>query len=122
MSLKLGAMAFTDDEETGLEIKLRRFLESRRPSMKDRHERDVFFRIEGQSVFIFELIKSALDPSGWIESPFAKSTGVKASGKWKIYWMRKDMKWHRHPIDPEVESFEEVLNVLDADQTGCFWG
>jgi hypothetical protein len=52
----------------------------------------------------------------------AKSTYVKTQGTWKVYWQRRDLKWHRYDPDPEVGSVEEFLAIVDRDECACFFG
>jgi len=40
----------------------------------------------------------------------AKTTYVKKSGLWKVYWQRADMKWHSYDPMPEVGSLEGVFS------------
>ncbi len=33
----------------------------------------------------------------WTETPVAKLKFIRSAGKWQLYWMRADMKWHEYP-------------------------
>jgi hypothetical protein len=57
-----------------------------------------------------------------MEHSVAKTTYVKSSGIWKIYWQRADLKWHCYEPDAEVQSLEEFLVVVERDERGCFYG
>lgn len=57
-----------------------------------------------------------------LESECIKMTFVRTKAVWQIYWMRADMKWHSYEPDSVVSSFDECLNVLKADEYGCFFG
>lgn len=61
-------------------------------------------------------------PEEKMESPIAKATHTKNQGIWKIYWQRADLKWHRYDLNPEVETPEEFLDIVDKDECACFWG
>jgi len=37
-----------------------------------------------------------------MEEPATKATYVRKTGRWKIYWMRADLKWHAYPTHPEA--------------------
>ena len=41
------------------------------------------------------------------ESLVAKATYVRARGVWRVFWQRRDLKWHSYEPQPEVESVEE---------------
>jgi hypothetical protein len=115
-------MAFTATEAADIESAMAEFLEKRRPPVKIRNKLDLAYRIEGQSVVIFEIRPFWRDPSHKIEEAVAKATYVRKSKRWKIYWQRADLKWHGYPPYPEAVFFEEFLAVVDEDENACFWG
>lgn len=98
------------------------YVEKIRPKPDIRDKVDISFKITGQSFEIFEIRPRWDDPSQKIEGSVAKATYVKGTKKWKLYWMRADMKWHRYEPFRESESIEEILKVIEQDQYGCFWG
>ncbi len=57
-----------------------------------------------------------------MEHPVAKATYVKTQGIWKVYWQRADLKWHGYEPDPEVETLQEFLAIVDRDEYACFFG
>jgi hypothetical protein len=65
---------------------------------------DLTFRIEKQSVEIFEIRRRFDDPLKTIESPIAKTTWVNTQKVWRIFWQRTDLKWHRYDPLPEVKT------------------
>ena len=70
----------------------------------------------------FEIRPRWDDPSEILEHDFAKSTFVKKSRSWIIYWLRQDLKWHSYVPVPEVASLEEFLAVVSEDKLVCFRG
>ncbi|WP_019627727.1 DUF3024 domain-containing protein [Thioalkalivibrio sp. AKL10] len=77
-------------------------MERRRPPAHLRDQVDLAYRIKGQSVLLFER-RPAWDDSGrTLEIPIAKTTLVKKSGAWKIFWLRSDLAWHRHDPKPDL--------------------
>jgi hypothetical protein len=115
-------MALSEFEIRRIEKIVGNYVERRRPPPHIRPELDIGYRVEGQSVLLFEMRPTWREPSTKIESPVAKFTYVKTSGIWKIYWMRADLKWHSYQPHPEVDDIEDFLKVVDADEYGCFWG
>ena len=102
-----------------------------RPPENIRHQVDVAYKIEGQSVYILELRphydfssdEFRIDTSREkMEIPVAKTTYVKAHNHWKIFWHRSDNKWHSYGEKPIVKSLKGFLKVIDEDKYGCFWG
>ena len=98
------------------------FLDRRRPPEHIRHQLDLNYKIDKQSVIIYELRPHWQDKEKIIESPVAKTTWVKAQSCWKIYWMRADLKWHSYAPDARVDTIEDFLKIVDEDKHGCFWG
>ena len=72
--------------------------------------------------FIFELPPQWNDPENIIEGSVAKATYVKSRKIWKLFWMRADLKWHSYKPFPTSTSIEKILEVIDKDTNGCFWG
>jgi hypothetical protein len=114
-------MAFSEIETKRYEKQVSAFVEKRRPPENIRDEVDIAFRIKGHSVEIFEIRPAFFKPSVKMEIPVAKTTYVKTQGVWKVYWQRRDLKWHGY--DPsEVRSLKKFLDLVDEDAWGCFWG
>lgn len=115
-------MEFTEDELQEYAAVLDAFLEKRRPPEPVRDRVDVDYRIEGQSVVIFEKRAAPFDPDKTIEVPIAKTTYVRMEDTWRVYWQPRDGKWHGYEPRPDVDSLADFLDVVDADRYACFWG
>ena len=115
-------MALSELEHKRLKKIVGAYVESRRPPPHIRAELDLAFRIEGQSVEIFELRPAWRNPTETLEEPVAKATFVKRTGTWRVYWQRADLKWHRYDPVSETASIEEFLQVVERDEHGCFYG
>lgn len=115
-------MAFSEFELKKHEKEVRTFVDSRRPPPNIRAEVDLDFRINGQSVEIFEIRQFWSNSSEKIEEPIAKATYIKTKKIWKVYWQRADLKWHRYDPDPEVKTLKEFLELVDRDEYACFFG
>lgn len=115
-------MAFSENELREHEAALDAFLEKRRPPEHVRDQVDVDYRIEGQSIVIFERRALWTEPGRTVEVPIAKTTYVRTQDTWKVYWQRRDRRWHGYEPQPEVDSLADFLAVVDADRHSCFWG
>jgi len=73
---------------------------------------------EKQSYVIGHKRKRLLDNSEYVDEA-CKITFVKSSNRWKLYWMRSDLKWHLYG---EYSSLDEALREVKEDPNGCFWG
>jgi len=115
-------MAFNEIEKKRIEKTVGRYIEEKRPPIEIRHEVDLSFRIEGQSVEIFEIRPLWDKPKEKVEEAVAKATYVKSQNLWKVHWQRADLKWHRYDPDPEVYTIDAFLEVVERDEYSCFFG
>ncbi len=98
------------------------FLAKRRPPIEMRDKLDLLYKIEGQSVIVYELTPRWDNPEIIAECPLAKTTWVNTQKVWKIYWMRADLKWHTYEAKPEVKSIKQFAKIVDEDKHYCFFG
>lgn len=115
-------MALSEFESKRVEKLASQYVEKHRPPPHIRSELDIGFRITDQSLEFFEIRPRWDNPSEILEHDFAKTTYVKKTRSWKIYWMRQDLKWHRYDPVSEVASLEEFLSVVSEDALACFRG
>ena len=115
-------MALSEPQRKQFEREMGSFLEKRRPPVHIRPQLDITFRINGQSVEIVEIRPRWDQPDEKMETPVAKATYVKAQNVWKVFWMRRDLKWHRYDPVPEVPSLTKFAQVVHEDKYACFFG
>ncbi|MBJ7537458.1 DUF3024 domain-containing protein [Marinomonas transparens] len=115
-------MAISEFEVKRCEREMDKFLSAHRPPAHIRQEVDLAYRLDNQSVEIFEIRPDWKDSTEKIEIPIAKATYVKAKKEWKVYWQKSDMKWHRYEPCPTVKYLEEFLSVVGEDSFSCFFG
>lgn|SRR5690554_5124004 len=115
-------MAFNDIERKRAENLVAAFIEKHRPPPHIRPELDLGFRVQGQSIEIFEIRPALRAPEQKIEQSVAKTTFVKSQHVWKVYWQRADLKWHPYPPASEVGSLEQFLSLVEKDEHACFFG
>ncbi|MCZ6664393.1 MAG: DUF3024 domain-containing protein [Gammaproteobacteria bacterium] len=115
-------MAFSEFEQKRFHKIVDAYVESRRPPPHIRDKLDIAFRFKGQSFEIFEIRPMWRRPDKTVEHPIIKATYIKRRNVWAIYWQRADLKWHRYEPEPETQSIEDVLDVAERDEYGCFYG
>lgn len=98
------------------------FIERERPPENIRHELDLSYKIEEQSVIVFEIRPNWRNKAEKMESMIAKATFVKSNNKWKIFWQRADLKWHSYAPMPLVPTLSHFVKIIKEDRHGCFWG
>ena len=115
-------MAFTDRQLKTYEAQVAQYVETKRPREEIRDQLDIAYRIEGQSVVIFEIRPRFQHPDQKVEEPVAKATYVATRRRWRVFWMRADCKWHAYPPKPTVRSLAAFLRLVEDDPHCCFWG
>jgi hypothetical protein len=120
--LERAVMTLSEFEISRCEKLVAEFIQRRRPPPHLRDEVYLAFRINGQSVEIYEVRAHWRDAGKKIEQPFAKATYNKSRKNWKIFWQRADLKWHGYQPHLEAVSIEEFLDVVEKDDHGCFFG
>jgi Protein of unknown function (DUF3024) len=98
------------------------FIQRCRPPPHLRKEVDLAFRINGQSVEIFEIRAHWTGRGKPIEHRIAKARFNKSKRNWKILWQRADLKWHSYEPHPEVDVLEDFLRIVEKDDYACFFG
>lgn len=114
-------MAFSIDELEKIKNEMDAFILKRQPPETVRNQVDLNYKIDKQSIVIFE-IRKMFQQEGMIDIPIAKATYVMKENKWKIYWQRADLKWHSYEPQKEVKTVKAFLKVVDEDELCCFWG
>src|SRR5262245_33922032 len=109
-------MALNDIERKRIEKTVDAFVQKRRPAPYIRPKLDIGFRLAGQSVEIFEIRPRWKEPDVKVEHPVAKATFVRRQSRWKVFWMRADLKWHGYQPLPVVPSIEKFLDAVDKDE------
>ena len=115
-------MAFSEFEKKKIQKIIGQYIEKNRPQAEIRDKVDLSYKLSGQSVELFEIRPLWNNPNEKIEEPIAKATYVKTQKLWKVYWQRADLKWHRYEPDPEVNTIEEFVSLVENDEYACFFG
>lgn len=114
-------MALDEFDHAMTEVKMDSYLEKTRPPAHIRPELDLGYKIENQSVILFE-IRPHFQTNERMEIGYAKTTYSKTDNIWKVYWHRADGKWHRYEPTPSVNRIEDFMELIDEDKYACFKG
>jgi hypothetical protein len=98
------------------------YVERIRPPHHLRNKVDISYRIDNQSIILFELRPHFQIPGKIVESEYGKATYVKSEDKWKVYWKGGNMKWKAYAPYPEVKHLKGFIELVEADTHGCFKG
>lgn len=115
-------MAISEFEIKRCEKVMDAFLEARRPPAHIRSELDLCYRIDNQSIIIFEVRPVWNNPDEKVEINIAKATYIKKTKLWQVFWHKSDLKWHKYPPQPEVNNLEAFTELVIKDENCCFFG
>ena len=115
-------MALSEFEIKKVKKAAEAFLSIKRPPPQVRKQLDIGYRIDDQSIEIFEIRPHWRDETVILEHPVARATYVRTQKVWKIYWQRADLKWHSYEPVAAVKSIEGFFEAVVDDPHGCFWG
>lgn len=93
-----------------------------RPRQEIRHQVDITYEIEDQSIILKEIRPSLSNSDRTITRAYAKATFIYQKNIYKIYWNRPDNKWHSYEPAAMVSRLEDFLKIVDEDKHYCFKG
>ena len=115
-------MSFSEIERAGNLAALKWFIDRRRPPEHIRSQLDIGYSTVGQTVDIFEIRPDWQDKTETRHTPVARVRYVRSKNEWRLYWMRRDLKWHSYEPSPVHRSLKAALTVIDVDAYCCFFG
>ena len=115
-------MSLTPAQTEDVKQAAARFMYYNRPPEDIRPQLDLGYRIEDQSVYIFEIRPQWDKPEIIRENDVAKTTYIKSKSCWKIFWLRANLKWYLYPPRPYVKSISEFFDEVEKDPAACFFG
>ncbi|MHB1326065.1 MAG: DUF3024 domain-containing protein [Thermoleophilia bacterium] len=83
---------------------------------------ELIYRINGHDVTLFEKRPDWQDPRETMETPVAKLKFVRTKKEWRLYWQRRDLKWHAYDLLSPSPDFKELVAEIDEDPYCCFFG
>lgn len=113
-------MAFNNIEFNAIKMEVKQFVESIRPPVHISSELDIVYSISDQTVDIGQLRPVWRGEPGETHIlPNVRIRYVRSQDRWKLYWMRKDLKWHLYSTEL---SLTDALELVRADPDYCFFG
>jgi hypothetical protein len=91
-----------------------------RPEFADRLR--IVYEIEGHTVSVYEERPPWDDVGEWTRMGVARFRFIRTRGEWQLYWMRRDLRWHRYDTDGPANGLATLVAVVDADEHGAFFG
>lgn len=94
----------------------------RKRTLAARGRMEVIAKWRGATVTLSERKPWALDPSGWVEITVAQFRHDPSKGDWSLYCADRNSRWHAYDDLPSAKDIETLLEEVDEDPTGIFWG
>lgn len=99
------------------------YVDSLRPDKPEiRAQLDFGYSYDGKVVILFEIRPFWDDPKEIQHSEFAKIRYYKSKQEWHLYWMRASGKWELYKPFPKSTHLAKIIDILKADDHGCFFG
>jgi hypothetical protein len=80
------------------------------------------FEFRDNSVTLFENRPRWNEPSQWTHSAIAQFRFEPSTGNWTLYCVDRNSKWHIYQGLESTKRFDVLLNEVDHDPTGIFFG
>lgn len=58
----------------------------------------------------------------WTRSPVARLRWSVRSRDWTLFWRDRNLRWHRYDYAAPTSDIATLLDEIDRDPTGIFWG
>jgi hypothetical protein len=105
------------------ESTIKKFVESLRPEDPEiRKKLDCGYSYDGKIIEIFEIRPEWDNPKEIQHFPFVKIRYYKSKNVWKLYWMRGNLKWELYEPFPNSSHLNKILEIIQEDKYGCFYG
>lgn len=63
-----------------------------------------------------------MNPGEWTTVPVAKLRFSEARRTWSLYWSDANGRWHRMTSVPMDKDIRVLLQAIETDASGVFWG
>lgn len=114
-------MALTNLQKQAVEAIMNAFCEKRVP-LEVRDKINLSFEINGCKVNLYENRPFWRDPSQWSKMKIAQFRFNNEDRKWTLYCLDRNQKyWEYDHISPNKD-IKKLIEEVDADPTGIFWG
>lgn len=81
------------------------------------------YEVEGHSVSIYEERSPWRGEGEWTRQGVARFRFFRSRGEWQLYWMRRDLRWHRYAPEDELPTdLASLVALVEADEYGVFFG
>ena len=102
---------------------IKNYIESIRPEDAEmRAQVDLGYSYENQVVILYEIRPVWNDPKKIQHIEFAKIRYYKSRQEWNLYWKPASGKWELYEPCPESTNLRKLIEIIEEDKHGCFYG
>jgi len=80
------------------------------------------YSVRGNSITLFEERPGMFDQAEWVRIVVAQFRYQPSSGTWILHCADRNSRWHLYDDLGPNPNFRVLLDEVDADPTGIFWG
>ena len=114
-------MPFSEVEKELIEEEVGGFCTRKFPA-EYRDQFRLHYTLRGNSVTLVETRSAWRRPGEWTEMKLAQFRFDPEAQKWSLYWRDSGERWHRCEDLPPVLELGALVQEVDEDPTGVFWG
>jgi hypothetical protein len=104
-----------------VESKLSRYCDEKVPPAA-RGQVRLGFRFRGNTVTVFEERPQIWLPDAWITIVVAQFRFDSRTSKWTLYCADRNSRWHEYLNAEPTRNLDDLIEEVDRDPTGIFWG
>ena len=104
-----------------VENKLSRYCQSKIPP-EAKGQIKLSWEIRGNHVTLIESRPYFLDPNEWTKAKVAQFRFDPQGKTWSLFCRDRNGRWHLYNHAKPASNLEPLINALDSDITGIFWG
>lgn len=115
------AVAFDDLERQRIDNSVGAMCRRRSPA-RYKHELEFIYEIDGHAVSVYEVRPRWNNPKEKTKMGVARFRFNRSRKQWRLYWMRRDLKWHLYDPEAMPKTLEALVRIVDEDRYGAFFG
>jgi len=105
------------------EFTIKNYVQSIRPKDSEvRKELDFGYTFDGKTAILYEIRPFMDDPEKIMHLEFAKMRFYKSRKQWNLYWMRASGKWEAYEPLAVSTHLDKMIQEIEDDKFGCFFG
>jgi hypothetical protein len=110
-----------NEHKLDIENKVKAFCETRIPE-EIRDKIKMTYEVKGNKITIIEERPPWTGEGPWTKMAIAQVRFNEEQENWTLYWRDRNEKWHLYTEITPVKNVEEIINEVDKDPSGIFWG